>query len=173
MRVSLLISVPFVLGIGLGLSGCGDESTGTGSNTCFDYAAFNGMTPAVSFKTDVLPTFQQSCGLSNSCHGDQAGPADRPYLGPAMGIMASAADITAIFNANVNADAVHASMKIVAPGKPEASFLMYKLDGSFSCSGVTCAAAGCGTSMPQGSGALSESSRDAIRRWIAQGAQNN
>lgn len=171
MRFPLFISVPFVVAIGLGISGCGDE-TSSGA-TCFDYSSFDGMTPAVSFKADVLPTFQLSCGLSNSCHGDQAGPADRPYLGPATGITPSAQEIDAIFAANVNADAVHASMKIVAPGKPESSFLMHKIDNTLTCSVVTCTAAGCGTSMPQGSGTLAEGTRDKIRRWIAQGAKND
>lgn len=154
-------------------SSSGGGSGGGGSGLCFDYSTWDGTTPAVTFKVDVLPTFQQSCSLSYACHGSQAGPVDRPYLGPAMPDMATDADIQAIFNAIINADAVKANMKIVAPGDPDASFLMHKIDNTFLCEAVSCVAGGCGTSMPQGSPTLPLEKRDAIRRWIAQGSMMN
>ena len=56
---------------------------GAPDTACFDYSGFDGMMPVVSFKSDVLPIFQQSCGVSASCHGDPSVPNEnRPYLGP-------------------------------------------------------------------------------------------
>jgi hypothetical protein len=179
VRLTILLSVSFAISLTVGLVGCGDETnSAAGGAACYDYASFNGTTPAVSFKTDVLPIFRQSCGLSAACHGDQAGPVAQPYLGPpssgAMPPPATDTEIAAIFSANVNADAVKATgMKIVKPNDPENSFLMHKVDGSFSCDAVTCDGAACGTTMPQGGTMLSQANRDIIRRWIAQGAKND
>ena len=66
-------------------------------------------------------------------------------------------------------------MSIVEPGDPQHSFLMHKLDHTLDCSLLQCAAVNdCGTTAPQGaSNPLSADTRDAVRRWIAQGAQNN
>jgi hypothetical protein len=67
-------------------------------------------------------------------------------------------------------------LMIVEPGAPERSFLMFKLDadGLTFCESLTCAADNaCGTSMPQGSARWTDEERDIVRRWIAQGAENN
>jgi hypothetical protein len=180
VRLTILLSVAtFAIALPLGLIGCGDDTgTAAGGAACYDYASFNATTPAVSFKTDVLPIFRQSCGLSGVCHGDQGGPVAQPYLGPpATGAMpppATDTEIKAIFAANVDADAVKApGMKIVKPSDPENSFLMHKVDGTLTCDAVTCDGAACGVSMPQGSGLLAQDKRDTIRRWIAQGAKND
>jgi hypothetical protein len=154
----------------VGAAGCGGTEDGTGTEaTCYDYTKFTGTTPTVSFKTDVLPIFQNSCGLATACHGDPAGPADRPYLGDK-----ATPDIAKIFSANVGVASVEApTLKIVDPSKPEASFLMHKMDGTLTCATVKCAASGCGVSMPQGSDVLPQDKRDTVRRWIAQGAKND
>ncbi len=71
MRLTILVPLAFV--IPLSMTACGGEDTTSstgGDGACFDYASFNSMSPAVSFRTDVLPTFQNSCGLSPSCHGN-------------------------------------------------------------------------------------------------------
>jgi hypothetical protein len=175
VRFFALLSLPFVIAIGLGAAGCGDGGeTGSTAGGCFDYTKFDGMTPTVGFAKDVLPIFSQSCALSNSCHGDQSGPATQPYLGPMGGVMPSASELSAIFAANVNADSLKATgMKIVVPGKPDQSFMMFKVDNALSCPGVTCKDAACGTSMPQASATLPAATRDTIRRWISQGAKND
>lgn len=179
MRLTILLSVSFATALSLGVAGCGDETSSTGGNAaCYDYASFNGTSPTVSFKTDVLPIFRQSCGLSAACHGDQSGPAQQPYLGPpgagAMPPPATDSEIAAIFSANVNSDAVEApGMKLVKPNDPENSFLMHKVDGTLKCDAVTCDGTACGVAMPQGGTMLSQEKRDTIRRWIAQGAKND
>lgn len=152
----------------------GAGSGGSSSASCFDYASFDGQSPAATFKGDVLPVFRRSCGLSSSCHGAAPGPAGQPYLGPPQ----SAGDVTAqqiqaIRDALIDvASTREATMQLVAAGAPESSFLLYKLDGA-DCSTLACAATkGCGAPMPQGSG-LSSPERDLVRRWIAQGAKDD
>ena len=61
-------------------TGCDDTTDGTGGSAdcldakgCFDYTCYKpGATR--SFKTDVLPIFEQSCSLSSSCHGNPKSP---------------------------------------------------------------------------------------------------
>lgn len=151
--------------------GCGGDEGTEGDDTCYDYSGFSAGAD-VSFKTDVLPIFRNSCGLSTACHGNPSGPTEQPYLGPAMGPAITDMEIMAIFTDNVGvASAKAPSMKIVDPGSPQTSFLMAKVDDKLTCSTVKCDTT-CGTSMPQGA-PLPEDKRDIIRRWIAQGAKNN
>lgn len=156
-------------------TGAGGAGSGGGSSaSCFDYASFDGQSPAATFKGDVLPIFRRSCGLSASCHGAAPGPVGQPYLGPPQSAGdATAPQIQAIRDALLDvASTKEASMKRVAAGAPESSFLLYKLDGA-DCSTLACAATkGCGAPMPQGSG-LSSPERDLVRRWIAQGAKDD
>jgi hypothetical protein len=170
------------------LSACGGGSGGTGGGggsgtggspepACFDYTGYDGTTPAVSFKTDVLPIFRTSCGLSASCHGSESGhPADQHYLGPRNSDPdPTEAQIQAIFDQNVGvASVINPDMKIVDPGHPESSFLMFKLDG-VKCETLTCAAkSACKTLMPQGNTKpMDAGKRDTIRAWIKQGAKND
>lgn len=158
-----------------GGGGSGGGGAGGGASACFDYSKFDAMSPTVSFKTDVLPFFQQSCGISTSCHGDINMPDDkRPYLGPNKDTTAMQSDIDAIMASIVGVQSYYEpGMPIVKAGEPENSFLMYKLDGTFDCDKLTCGN-DCGALMPQGvSDPVEQTSRDAVRRWIAQGAQNN
>ena len=168
-------------GAAVSTAGCGGGGSGTGGGggaaTCPDYSNFDGTTPAVSFKADVLPILQRSCGLAVSCHGDSSMPfKDRPYFGPNKKDMATDADIMAIFAGSVGVDSyVNPGMMIIKAGDPENSFLMYKLDDQLECDKLTCAATkACGGFMPSTSlTILEQTERDAIRRWIAQGAKNN
>lgn len=160
-----------------GNGGGGSGGSGGSEPACFDYAAFDGTSPAASFQADVLPVFQRSCGLSGACHGDESKPfEDRPYLGPNKDATASAAQIQLIIDGLVDVPAYYeGSMSLVKASDPENSFLMHKLDFTLTCDKLDCAASeDCGTNMPQGSkDPLDSAERDAIRRWIAQGAQNN
>jgi len=162
-------------------------STGMGGssapNGCFDYTGFDGMTPAVHFKADVLPIFRPSCGLSASCHQSENPPLPAEhYLGPSVSMPApTAAQITEILNGIVGVKSQdEPTMDVVAAGDPAHSFMMYKLDGDptdvngLSCSNLKCAAnMSCLLAMPSGGPQLPAAERDTIRRWIAQGAKND
>ncbi|MFO0589137.1 MAG: hypothetical protein U0441_16415 [Polyangiaceae bacterium] len=176
------LGIAALSGAALSTAGCGGGSGGSGGGgggtaTCPDYSKFDGTMPVVSFKTDVLPVFQRSCGLSTSCHGDPNMPSqDRPYFGPNKSTTATADDISKILAGSVGVSSyLNPSMQIVKVSDPEHSFLMYKLDDQLECATLECAATNaCGGLMPQGATEpLASDERDAIRRWIAQGAQNN
>lgn len=174
-----MLAAALAIGASSSVTGCGsDGDTGGGADTCFDYSSFKSDSPEVHFKADVLPIFRTSCGLSTSCHGSQSNPPapEQVYLGPKLKDPDPTQDqIDAIFEQSVNKDAfVNPDMKIIAPGDPEHSFLLYKIDG-VSCSKLTCAKDdSCGTDMPPPSAKLIDADkRDTIRRWIAQGAKND
>lgn len=176
----LLGLLPFSAFVGAIVMACGSSSS---INDCFDYTKFDSATPTVSFRTDVLPIFRNSCGLSSVCHGSTSPetPAQH-YYGPKKTDPApSDSDIAMILADAVGVSSVdEPDMPIIDPGHPETSFMMYKLDGDpQSASGVNCsklkctAKASCGTAMPQSGNILPEETRDVIRRWIAQGAKDN
>lgn len=154
-------------------AGCSDGTTT--DDSCFDYASFNATAPAVSFQTDVLPIFRNSCGLSAACHGVEAGAPGQPYLGPPLADgAATQAQISAILTQIVGVDSTKApAAKIVMANTPAKSFLMHKMDNTLTCAELTCGASGCGASMPLAGPMLSETDRDTVRRWIAQGAKND
>ena len=161
-------------GTGGGAGGSGGSGGGSAA-ACFDYSSIDLTTPTVSFKTDVLPFFQNSCGVSTGCHGDINQPNEnRPYLGPNKMTTATADDITAIFAAIVDVSSYYEpGMSLVKPGEPENSFLMYKLDDTLECDKLQCSANNdCGGIMPQGA-QMPMAERENVRLWIAQGAQNN
>jgi hypothetical protein len=136
---------------------------------CFDYASFT-PTPEVSFADDVMPILATNCN-SVTCHGNTTSPDGKLYLGKASNN--DEASLDGAHAALVNVDAVRApTMKRVAPGDAENSFLMIKLDAAFSCPQVTCSALGCGSKMPYGSTKpqLMAEVRDVIRSWIQNGA---
>jgi len=181
LSFSLISAAALALSAMSSLTACGGETTGgtgggssSGGADCFDYANFDGTMPAVSFATDVLPIFRNSCSVSNSCHQSETASAPQHYLGPSNSQPDPTADqILAILSMVGKAATEEPAMKVVEAGKPETSFLMYKLDG-LDCSALKCASDNsCGTIMPQGGSKLSQDQRDIVRRWIAQGAQNN
>jgi hypothetical protein len=158
-------------------TGCGSE-TGDGdggSGACFDYSGFDGATPEVSLRADVLPILQTSCALAGAtCHGDVANTLPgQHYLGENNTVDMSDDQIADVLAANVNAASVKGgSMRVIAPNDPENSFLMAKVDG-LCASNLACTGGDCGDPMPQASDPLPADQKDIIRRWIAQGAQDN
>jgi hypothetical protein len=182
--------------IGLGLaalggaivSGCGDSSASggagggatckeLGTDGCFDTAACYKAGPTRSFKTDVLPIFEQSCSLSASCHGNPNSPTTpsgyQIYLGE-VNPETKPSDVAKILGLIVGvASPTATNLKIVDAGKPETSFLMMKMDGAIKCASATCTFKNCGVTMPQGSTPLPLATRNVVRDWIKQGAQNN
>jgi hypothetical protein len=162
-------------------SGPGGSSAAGGD--CFDYTTFDaGAT--VSFKTDVLPIWQGSCGLSTSCHGNPTpGVMAQHYLGPNNMTTVTSAEITTLLAGVVGVTSIdEPDMDVIKAGDPAHSFMMYKLDGDPNnpTSGVSCTKLQCATTMPNGclepmpqGTQLPQMERDLIRSWIAQGALNN
>jgi hypothetical protein len=67
-------------------------------------------------------------------------------------------------------------MAFVKPGDPAASYLMHKMDGDTCLFQTQCTSTpvgACGDPMPQGNCVLDGATRDTVRAWISQGAQNN
>ena len=141
----------------------------------------NLSTPIVSFGSDVLPIFERACAVGGgSCHGDASAVANaRPFLG--------------YFGGDGGADVMQAvrvglvgvksgedlMMNLVTAGDPIRSFLMHKMDGD-QCTLIKECMVGasyrpnCGVFMPyQAPDLLDVSTRDTVRRWIAQGAAEN
>jgi hypothetical protein len=165
-----------------GSSGSSSGGTGDdgGTDACVAYVAPDAdlTTPTVAFAKDVLPTFQRSCGIAGAtCHGATSVVKvdNRPYLGQFDG----GTDAAVVVNGLVGvASYENPSAVMVTAGNPGASFLMHKLDGDQCTFAAQCAQGqsqytDCGQQMPYSSSALDQKTRDTVRRWIAQGAQNN
>ena len=160
---------------GSGSGGNGGSGTGGGSSACFDYTGFDGSSPAVSLRADVMPVLQTSCTFAASCHGAESGSAGGFYLGPSMGTSPTDMQIQALLAQTVGADpAIAAGMPRITASDPAQSFLMHKMDGTVGCADLACAAgASCGQTMPPAQPIIAQDRRDTVRRWIAQGAQDN
>ena len=147
------------------LTACPGES-GNGSS-CDDYAppaGFDDTTPAVSLSKDVLPIFGRSCAFS-TCHGSTIGTANGVFLGK------DAPRVVAAL-VGVKGDEL-TTMPFVTAGNPRESYLMRKMDGSQCALDAQCTGGSCQESMPKNEGILDISTRDTVRRWIAQGAKND
>jgi hypothetical protein len=165
-------------------AGAGGADLGTVVGDCFDYTGWSGMTPAATFKADVLPILRASCSDTMSCHGSQNNPdpTQHFYGTPESQGAMTAAQIQAIFAGAVNQASIdEPDMDVIKAGDPAHSFMTYKLDATSAvdCSALTCnAAMACGSPMPMSATPMSATplslaSRDVIRRWIAQGARND
>lgn len=152
------------------------------------------MAPEISFAATVFPILQNSC-TAVACHGTTPGtdpeliyPALDLYLGPPPSDTTTPLDATLYARLVSGLKKVSRSAKdraLVFPGAPQKSFLVDKIyacqdERRLSCDvefdGVRhCPEASCGDPMPPRDqpGQLSTEQRDAIRRWIAQGAQDN
>jgi hypothetical protein len=125
-------------------------------------------TPKVTFSGDVLPVLERSCGLSDSCHGSPNN--GRVFLG-STAVNATPSSVRAGI---VNVASIDlTSMPYVKPGDLENSFLMHKMDGDQCRFDAQCSGGTCQTSMPQNLPLLDVTTRDVVRRWIAQGANDD
>jgi hypothetical protein len=106
--------------------------------------------PTVSYQTDIVPILEQNCA---TCHltGEEAG---------GMSLVGDAAIGYLVGKPSEGAPAI---MR-VAPGAPDKSYLVMKLEGTHNDHG------GQGARMPFGGAPLNETDMAKIRTWIAQGA---
>ncbi len=111
-----------------------------------------GAAPTLS--ADVQPIFTASCANSTFCHAGS---------GPAQGMNLSAGQAHASI---VGVQSNESPLVRVAPGDPDASYLVHKIQGTQSTVG------GCCARMPLG-GQLSAAEIATIRSWIMAGALDN
>jgi hypothetical protein len=168
MRAVLLVTVA--------ASACGTPGpswlpdAGSGG-ACVPYmSSANLQTPTTSFANDVMPVFGASC-TSVSCHGIAMSPAGGLFLGSEG---SGSSDAMSVYKALVGpASGELPTMPFITPSDPEKSFLMHKLDNDLCVYQSACVNANCMMPMPYGTGQLPTMTRDIVRRWIAQGADDN
>ncbi len=115
-----------------------------------------------SLKTDVLPILERNCATTMACH---AAGGSRAFL---------AGDSSTVRGALVNVASVQLStMPYITPGDPSKSYLLHKMDGDQCYFDLSCLAEFCQESMPSSAPLLDVAMRDVVRRWIAQGANDN
>jgi hypothetical protein len=148
------------------------SSSGSSGCTAYDPGKLDLTTPTVSFKTDVVAgVFNKSCGLSTSCHGSATASQGGLFLGAKDKLGSDASDVRKLIVGVASKDLP--TMPFVTVGDPSKSFLLHKMDGDQCQFAAQCTGGDCQQTMPQGSDALPADRRDIVRRWIAQGAQDN
>ena len=186
--LAILSSLAGVLSA-IGAAGCSStSSSGPPSGTGCDTSV------AVSFKTDVLPVFQMSCTVSNSCHGQMnSAPEEDLYLGENSSV--SATDPNVVYKGLVSVPAKEdPSMPLITAGSLDNSFLWQKVavigttnpgpsasllagcaavPASQQCTTDCNSSTPCGGLMPYLGNALDPDLACALQSWIVQGAQNN
>ncbi|MEO6775680.1 MAG: hypothetical protein ABI467_22150 [Kofleriaceae bacterium] len=145
---------------------------GPDGGTCIAYASdpgFDLTAPMMSFKANVMPVLTASCS-SASCHGIANGAQGGLFLGAEL---AQGTDAAKVFTSLVGPMAGElGTMPYVTASDPDHSFVMHKLDGDQCMLAARCTNQTCNDTMPR-DGQLPVETRDILRRWIAQGAQNN
>jgi hypothetical protein len=154
-----------------------------------------GPSGPISFKNDILPGFELSCGLSSACHQDPTqmrGGHTQIFLGCKMSSSSSCSVADPgpqVYPALKGNSVEDPTMPYVTPNDPNNSFLLHKMDGdqanlNSQClpvnndSFVTTASSEpmpfqpCGTSMPLGQPANTDLNAK-VRAWIMQGAPDN
>ena len=139
--LGVTVASVWLLGIG-----CAGDGTGLDGG--------NGA-PVTTLSGDVQPIFTENCSLSG-CH---IGP--NPQEGQDLSTGRSLANVV-----NVPANQL-STMNRVAPGEPDNSYLVHKVQGTHQDVG------GSGDRMPEGRSPLSQSQINLIRAWIEAGALNN
>jgi hypothetical protein len=177
-RTRTILSSLAVVAAALGATGCSSSSTGSDGG--------GGLPTNVSFSKDVMPIFQQSCTLSNVCHGQMFNSAEENlYLGD--NIMNTADIINQVYTGLVGVPALEdPKMSLVTAGDASKSYITYKDNGTQDmlasdcamvtplCPSPSCtASAPCGALMPYTGVIIDQNLRDTIEGWIAEGAKNN
>ena len=164
------------VGAGSNVACSSSSSAADAGPTCTPFTSTVDLkAPTVSFKTDVMPFFAQACGFS-SCHGSSGNPQGGLFLGPQTG-----ADEATVLAKLVGPTSLELpSMPYVTPGDPTKSYLMHKIDGDQCQFDKQCTPqpgalrpARAATRCRKAPISAPTDTRDKVRRWIAQGAQNN
>jgi hypothetical protein len=156
------------------------DGAGDDSSNCVPFESDADLTsPTTTYATGVASLFQHSCAIAGGCcHGDPSVTTiifpHRPFLGYPDGGPDAAIVVQGLVGVTSTEDP---AMALVVAGDPTHSFLMHKLDGDEMCFANDCAKGDsgytmCGNSMPSLNPILDQPTRDAVRRWIAQGAKN-
>jgi hypothetical protein len=157
----------------------------------FPYATFDGSTPTVSLRRDLLANQSDKPGggvLRRACAAGPCHDADaeadlfisQPLRDPRTQneIPLAEDDVRRLLGSGdgvLRPSKTARSMPIVDPGNPQNSFLMRKIDNCYEgindCTPLKAGAThACGSRMPELAEPLCADERDMIRRWIAQGA---
>jgi hypothetical protein len=126
------------------------------------HPASAGATPGpVSFRSDIAPLLTGSCS-TRSCHGGGSLPPVFDRRGSAQKLRAALVGVPSEERPDRN---------YIAPGAPDASYLLQKIDGHLV--DAECADHDCGSPMPMDNPSLSDDARAKIRAWVAEGARDN
>jgi len=131
-----------------GSSSGGEDGGEGGAAPCAQFEDDASLTtPVVSFKNDVLPVFEHSCGLSMSCHAAKSDIMQRGiYLGCDINLNPTTTTCTEtnpgpdVYNGLITSPMTpleESCMPFVKPGDPTMSYLMHKMDGDQGCT-VSC-----------------------------------
>jgi hypothetical protein len=179
-RTPAIFSSLVAVACAIGAMGCSSTSSpaGMGDGTC-------APNTNVSFKTDVIPVFQQSCTLSSECHGQMNNvPEESLYLGENAG----GTNAGTVYSMIVGVPAKEIpSMNLVTAGDLDNSYLWHKINDSMTdlqnlgsqCMMAPTACSDCrtgqpcGSTMPYPSGTIDPTFACTIQNWISNGAQNN
>jgi hypothetical protein len=147
------------------------------SDACVPFVPDADLTLPVQFATNIAPVFQTSCAMAGGGIGCHSAGNASPFLGSSDGGADAATILASIVGIEAGEDP---EMDYIAPNQPEQSYLMHKMDGDQCTLAAQCALSiyqespACGSSMPFLSNhLLPVSTRDQVRAWISQGAQNN
>ena len=166
----LRLTRAFLLASPLLVAGCSTPSPGASCAAYVVPVATDLTKPTVSFKSDVMPIFTQSCAFT-SCHGMPGGTNQGIFLGQKPPVVNDPSMIRMGLVGKKSGEL--ASMDFVAPGDPAQSYVMHKIDGDNCVFDKMCTSGSCQATMPQAGDLLPVESRDTVRRWIAQGALDN
>jgi hypothetical protein len=155
------------------------QGTDDGGTACQPYTSTADLSQPTSFKKDVMPIFHANCG---GCHkGGGNGTPNALALGDADGGLEPSEIVPKLVGAKAVEDP---ELDLISPGDPGNSFLMHKMDGDACILAAQCNAGSLGTMYPDCGGMmppvkgsttpkLPSATRDIVRAWIQQGAQNN
>ncbi len=151
--------------LGVDVVDAGADDVGKAPDADVDAGEEDVQTPVVPFG-DVQALFVRSC-ITDACHGRSG----------SGGLRLTSAALSHASLVDQPADQVP-SVRLVAPGDPDNSYLVIKLDGSMRRVLPTeCMTSPgrnpCGAQMPQLAAPLSQAERTLIRNWILGGALAN